>query len=72
MRDRPLPCPGLNLSVAVLQVGPGRTRLLYRMSMDFMAWSKYIPGITHFWRTIANQVGLADLSYYCFGSSRTF
>jgi chlorophyllide a oxygenase len=34
----------------------GRTRLLYRMSLDFMHWTKAIPGIHRFWQSIAEQV----------------
>ena len=40
-----------------LPSGPGRTRLLYRMSMDFVAWTRHIPFIQNFWTRIANQVG---------------
>ena len=40
-----------------LPAGVGRTRLLYRMSMDFMAWTKAVPFIDRFWASIANQVG---------------
>lgn len=39
-----------------LPAGVGRTRLLYRMSMDFMAWTKAVPFIDRFWASIANQV----------------
>lgn len=35
---------------------PGHTRLLYRMSMDFMHWAIWVPGIQAFWRRIAGQV----------------
>ena len=41
-----------------LPSGPGRTRLLYRMSMDFVAWTRHIPFIQNFWTRIANQVRL--------------
>lgn len=41
-----------------LPAGPGRTRLLYRMSMDFLGWSRSIPFIQNFWGKIAQQVGL--------------
>jgi chlorophyllide a oxygenase len=34
----------------------GHTRLLYRMSMDFMGWVRYVPGIQAFWKQIAAQV----------------
>ena len=39
----------------------GHTRLLYRMSMDFMGWVKYVPGIQSFWKSIAGQVLGEDL-----------
>lgn len=39
-----------------LPAGPGRTRLLYRMSMDFLHWTKLVPGIQAFWAHIAQQV----------------
>ena len=28
---------------------PGHTRLLYRMSMDFLNWTRHVPGIQAFW-----------------------
>jgi chlorophyllide a oxygenase len=34
----------------------GHTRLLYRMSLDFMPWIKHVPGISRFWNYIAGQV----------------
>ena len=34
----------------------GRTRLLYRMSLDFADWAKYVPGIELVWTEMANQV----------------
>ena len=34
---------------------PGHTRLLYRMSMDFMQWVRWVPGIQKFWQNIAGQ-----------------
>jgi chlorophyllide a oxygenase len=39
----------------------GHTRLLYRMSMDFMVWVRYVPGIQTFWKQIAAQVLGEDL-----------
>ena len=39
----------------------GSTRLLYRMSMDFMGWVQYVPGIQAFWKSIAGQVLGEDL-----------
>ena len=35
---------------------PGHTRLLYRMSLDFMNWTRFVPGIQRFWVYIAGQV----------------
>jgi chlorophyllide a oxygenase len=39
----------------------GNCRLLYRMSMDFLGWSKYVPGIKELWRSVANKVLGEDL-----------
>ena len=39
-----------------LPAGPGRSRLLYRMSMDFLHWTKHVPFIQSFWAHIAKQV----------------
>ncbi|KAL4419930.1 hypothetical protein ABPG75_007028 [Micractinium tetrahymenae] len=39
----------------------GRTRLLYRMSLDFLHWTKAVPGINKFWEKIAGQVLGEDL-----------
>lgn len=44
-----------------LPARPGHTRLLYRMSMDFMGWVRYVPGIKNFWKAIAVQVLGEDL-----------
>ena len=41
---------------ACLPSRPGHTRLLYRMSMDFMGWARMVPGIQRFWQHIAGQV----------------
>ena len=41
---------------------PGHTRLLYRMSMDFMQWVRWVPFIQKFWQQIAGQVQLFTLS----------
>ena len=30
---------------------------VYRMSLDFMHWTKHVPGIMRFWESIAAQVG---------------
>ena len=40
---------------------PGRTRLLYRMSLDFASWAQFIPGIEYVWTEMANQVLGEDL-----------
>jgi chlorophyllide a oxygenase len=40
---------------------PGHTRLLYRMSMDFLNWTRFVPGIQAFWQHIAGQVLGEDL-----------
>jgi hypothetical protein len=34
----------------------GHTRLLYRMSMDFLDWIRYVPGIDNAWKSVAGQV----------------
>lgn len=34
----------------------GYTRLLYRMSMDFMSWIRYVPNIEQVWKGVAGQV----------------
>lgn len=41
-----------------LPAGPGRSRLLYRMSMDFLQWTKHVPFIQSFWAHIAREVSL--------------
>jgi hypothetical protein len=41
-----------------LPAGQGRSRLLYRMSMDFLQWTKHVPFIQSFWAHIARQVSL--------------
>ena len=45
----------------VLPAGVGRTRLLYRMGMDFWGWSARLPGVSSFWRHIAGRVLGEDL-----------
>ena len=40
---------------------PGRTRLLYRMSLDFAGWAKFVPGIELVWTEMASQVLGEDL-----------
>ena len=44
---------------------PGHTRLLYRMSLDFMHWVKLVPGIQQFWQYIAGQVCPLSLQELC-------
>lgn len=39
----------------------GKCRLLYRMSMDFLGWSRYLPGIQKIWKSVANKVLGEDL-----------
>ncbi|KAL6760398.1 chloroplast chlorophyllide a oxygenase precursor [Haematococcus lacustris] len=39
----------------------GHTRLLYRMSMDFMGWLRHVPGIQLVWKKVAAQVLGEDL-----------
>ena len=39
----------------------GKTRLLYRMSLDFAQWAKWVPGIQLVWMEMANQVLGEDL-----------
>lgn len=39
----------------------GHTRLLYRMSMDFLGWLRFVPGITSVWKSVAGQVLGEDL-----------
>eukprot|EP00239_Pterosperma_sp_CCMP1384_P004652 CAMPEP_0197853928 /NCGR_PEP_ID=MMETSP1438-20131217/23704_1 /TAXON_ID=1461541 /ORGANISM="Pterosperma sp., Strain CCMP1384" /LENGTH=559 /DNA_ID=CAMNT_0043468505 /DNA_START=206 /DNA_END=1885 /DNA_ORIENTATION=- len=39
----------------------GGTRLLYRMSLDFIPWVKHVPGIDLLWKEMANQVLGEDL-----------
>lgn len=41
-----------------LPAGVGKTRLLYRMSMDFLEWTRMVPFIDRFWASIANQASL--------------
>jgi hypothetical protein len=44
----------------------GHTRLLYRMSLDFLNWTRYVPGIKALWRKIAGQVGFdAVFHFFC-------
>ena len=50
------PSPRLVYRCCTAPCTAGRTRLLYRMSMDFMHWTRFVPGIAAFWRSIASQV----------------
>lgn len=34
----------------------GSTRLLYRMSLDFMPWARHVPFIDRVWKSVAGQV----------------
>ncbi|GIL85233.1 hypothetical protein Vretimale_10723 [Volvox reticuliferus] len=39
----------------------GHTRLLYRMSLDFLPWMRYVPFIDRVWKQVAGQVLGEDL-----------
>ncbi|GIL55475.1 hypothetical protein Vafri_11035 [Volvox africanus] len=39
----------------------GHTRLLYRMSLDFLPWVRYVPFIDRVWKQVAGQVLGEDL-----------
>ncbi|BBN09612.1 chlorophyllide a oxygenase [Marchantia polymorpha subsp. ruderalis] len=39
----------------------GKTRLMYRMALDFAQWAKYVPYIDRVWTHLANQVLNEDL-----------
>ncbi|GBG00595.1 chlorophyllide a oxygenase [Raphidocelis subcapitata] len=39
----------------------GHTRLLYRMSLDFMGWARHVPFIDLVWKAVAGQVLGEDL-----------
>ena len=39
----------------------GHTRLLYRMSLDFLPWIKHVPMIDKVWKSVAGQVLGEDL-----------
>ena len=45
-----------------LPAGKGRTRLLYRMALDFMPWARGLPGADALWRRVAGQVLGEDLA----------
>jgi len=40
---------------------PGRTRLLYRMALDFAQWAALVPGMPLVWAEMAAQVLAEDL-----------
>nr|BAQ35510.1 chlorophyllide a oxygenase [Mesostigma viride] len=44
-----------------MPAGEGRTRILYRMCLDFAHWVKYVPGINKVWSGMATQVLGEDL-----------
>lgn len=46
-----------NTMLGVCCLCAGYTRLLYRMSMDFLGWARYVPGIQKVWKGVAGQVG---------------
>mmetsp|Transcript_36192 Transcript_36192/g.64746 ORF Transcript_36192/g.64746 Transcript_36192/m.64746 type:complete len:156 (-) Transcript_36192:198-665(-) len=44
-----------------LPARPGHTRLLYRMSLDFLPFLKHVPFIDRVWKEMANRVMGEDL-----------
>ena len=55
-------CPNhLHQMHCCLPAGRGRTRLLYRMSMDFLDWTLHVPGMKKVWRAMADKVLGEDL-----------
>lgn len=38
----------------------GKTRLLYRLSLDFLPILKHVPYIEHLWRYLANKVSITE------------
>nr|BAQ35512.1 chlorophyllide a oxygenase [Palmophyllum crassum] len=44
-----------------LPAGSGKTRLLYRMGLDFAHFAKFVPFMDKFWLSLANQVLGEDL-----------
>merc|ERR1712139_679059 len=44
-----------------LPAGKGRTRLLYRMSLDFIPWVRGLPFMDNLWKRVADQVLNEDL-----------
>ena len=51
----------LNQLHCCLPAGKGRTRLLYRLALDFFEWASVIPGKDWFWRRLAHKVINEDL-----------
>ena len=51
----------LNQLHCCLPAGKGRTRLLYRLALDFFGWASVIPGKDWFWRRLAHKVINEDL-----------
>lgn len=43
----------------------GRTRLMYRMALDFAGWAKLVPGMGQVWNEMAAQVLGEDLRLVC-------
>jgi len=41
--------------------GPGQTRLLYRLALDFWDWVRFLPGKDWFWQRMARKVIGEDL-----------
>lgn len=55
--SRPSDCPKHLYQLHCCVPGKdGKTRLLYRMALDFAGWAKHVPGIDALWREMANQV----------------
>jgi chlorophyllide a oxygenase len=44
-----------------IPAGKGKTRLLYRMSLDFVPWARGLPFMDRLWRRVADQVLNEDL-----------
>ena len=42
-------------------ISQGKTRLLYRLGLDFWEFTKYVPFIEKFWQSVADQVLSEDL-----------
>ena len=54
---RALDCPKhLHQLHVCVPARPGRTRLLYRMALDFASWAKMVPGMHLVWSEMAAQV----------------